>query len=426
MSSSHDRVSTRQAPHEADGVTAVSSRERYREVLLTFLTLGLTSFGGPVAHLGYFHAELVRRRGWLGDTAYAELVALCQFLPGPASSQVGFALGMVRGGGVMGGVLAWVGFTLPSALALLALALVAASLAGPLASGVIHALKLVAVAVVAQAIWGMARTLCPDRRRAGLALLAMLGLALVQVAWAQVAWTQVGVIAMGAVLGSLLCRDDSAALVGQQAGAAGLSLPVSTRLARACLITFFALLIALPLLASGSLVEIFYRAGALVFGGGHVVLPLLEASTVETGRIAADTFLTGYGAAQAVPGPLFTFAAWLGAGMAQVGGDSAVLGAIIALLSLFLPGILLLIGVAPLWGRLRARPAARAALAGANAAVVGVLGMALYDPLWTTSVLSHLDVVIALAAFIALTRFALAPWKLVLAMVILGAVRGVM
>lgn len=421
MSSSHDRVSTRQAPHEADGVTAVSSRERYRDVLLTFLTLGLTSFGGPIAHLGYFHAELVRRRGWLSDTAYAELVALCQFLPGPASSQVGFALGMVRGGGVMGGVLAWVGFTLPSALALLALALVAASLEGPLASGVIHALKLVAVAVVAQAIWGMARTLCPDRRRAGLALLAMLGLAL-----AQVAWAQVGVIALGALLGSLLCRDDSAALVRQQAGAGGLSLPVSTRLARACLITFFALLIALPLLASGSLVEIFYRAGALVFGGGHVVLPLLEASTVETGRIAADTFLTGYGAAQAVPGPLFTFAAWLGAGMAQVGGDSAVLGAIIALLSLFLPGILLLIGVAPLWGRLRARPAARAALAGANAAVVGVLGMALYDPLWTTSVLSRLDVVIALAAFIALTRFALAPWKLVLAMVILGAVRGVM
>ncbi|AOM02943.1 chromate efflux transporter [Cobetia marina] len=402
-------------------MTAVSSRERYRDVLLTFLTLGLTSFGGPIAHLGYFHAELVRRRGWLSDTAYAELVALCQFLPGPASSQVGFALGMVRGGGVMGGVLAWVGFTLPSALALLALALVAASLEGPLASGVIHALKLVAVAVVAQAIWGMARTLCPDRRRAGLALLAMLGLAL-----AQSAWTQVGVIALGALLGSLLCRDDSAALVRQQAGAAGLSLPVPTRLARACLITFFALLIALPLLASGSLVEIFYRAGALVFGGGHVVLPLLEASTVETGRIAADTFLTGYGAAQAVPGPLFTFAAWLGAGMAQVGGDSAVLGAIIALLSLFLPGILLLIGVAPLWGRLRARPAARAALAGANAAVVGVLGMALYDPLWTTSVLSRLDVVIALAAFIALTRFALAPWKLVLAMVILGAVRGVM
>nr|WP_255304511.1 chromate efflux transporter [Cobetia sp. 5-25-4-2] len=412
-------------------MTAVSSRERYRDVLLTFLTLGLTSFGGPIAHLGYFHAELVRRRGWLSDAAYAELLALCQFLPGPASSQVGFALGMVRGGGVMGGVLAWVGFTLPSALALLALALVAASLEGPLASGVIHALKLVAVAVVAQAIWGMARTLCPDRRRAGLALLAMLGLALAQsawtqVAWVQVAWTQVGVIALGALLGSLLCRDDKAALVRQQAGAAGLSLPVSTRLARACLITFFALLIALPLLASGSLVEIFYRAGALVFGGGHVVLPLLEASTVETGRIAADTFLTGYGAAQAVPGPLFTFAAWLGAGMAQVGGDSAVLGAIIALLSLFLPGILLLIGVAPLWGRLRARPAARAALAGANAAVVGVLGMALYDPLWTTSVLSHLDVVIALAAFIALTRFALAPWKLVLAMVILGAVRGVM
>ncbi|MEP4558723.1 chromate efflux transporter [Cobetia amphilecti] len=412
------------ARRERDPATHVaplaSDKARRSEVLRTFLTLGLTSFGGPIAHLGYFHDELVRRRGWLSDKAYAELVALCQFLPGPASSQVGFALGMVRGGGVMGGILAWIGFTLPSALALLVLALVAGSLEGPLASGVIHGLKLVAVAVVAQAIWGMARKLCPDFRRTCLALLAMLGLAL-----AQSAWAQVGVIAMGAVLGSLLCRDDKAASVRQQARAAGLSLPVSTRLARYCLVAFFVLLIGLPLVASGSLVDIFYRAGALVFGGGHVVLPLLEASTVETGQIAADTFLTGYGAAQAVPGPLFTFAAWLGAGMAQVGGGSALFGAVIALLSIFLPGILLLIGVAPLWGRLRARAGARAALAGANAAVVGVLGMALYDPLWTTSVLSRTDLVIALAAFIALTRFSLAPWKLVLGMVILGAVRGV-
>ncbi|MFP5300483.1 chromate efflux transporter [Cobetia sp. SIMBA_158] len=412
------------AKHERDPATPdaplASDKARRSEVLRTFLALGLTSFGGPIAHLGYFRDELVRRRGWLSDKAYAELVALCQFLPGPASSQVGFALGMVRGGGVMGGILAWIGFTLPSALALLVLALVAGSLEGPLASGVIHGLKLVAVAVVAQAIWGMARKLCPDLRRTCLALLAMLGLAL-----AQGAWAQVGVIAMGAVLGSLLCRDDKAASVRQQVQAAGLSLPVSTRLARYCLVAFFVLLIGLPLVASGSLVDIFYRAGALVFGGGHVVLPLLEASTVETGHIAADTFLTGYGAAQAVPGPLFTFAAWLGAGMAQVGGGSALLGAVIALLSIFLPGILLLIGVAPLWGRLRARARARAALAGANAAVVGVLGMALYDPLWTTSVLSRTDLVIALAAFIALTRFSLAPWKLVLGMVILGAVRGV-
>ncbi|UTV86892.1 chromate efflux transporter [Cobetia amphilecti] len=412
------------AKHERDPATPdaplASDKARRSEVLRTFLALGLTSFGGPIAHLGYFRDELVRRRGWLSDKAYAELVALCQFLPGPASSQVGFALGMVRGGGVMGGILAWIGFTLPSALALLVLALVAGSLEGPLASGVIHGLKLVAVAVVAQAIWGMARKLCPDLRRTCLALLAMLGLAL-----AQGAWAQVGVIAMGAVLGSLLCRDDKAASVRQQVQAAGLSLPVSTRLARYCLVAFFVLLIGLPLVASGSLVDIFYRAGALVFGGGHVVLPLLEASTVETGHIAADTFLTGYGAAQAVPGPLFTFAAWLGAGMAQVGGGSALLGAVIALLSIFLPGILLLIGVAPLWGRLRARARARAALAGANAAVVGVLGMALYDPLWTTSVLSRTDLVIALAAFIALTRFSLALWKLVLGMVILGAVRGV-
>ncbi|WP_324689695.1 chromate efflux transporter [Cobetia sp. D5] len=415
-----DETARRERDPATPDAPLASDKARRSEVLRTFFTLGLTSFGGPIAHLGYFHDELVRRRGWLSDKAYAELVALCQFLPGPASSQVGFALGMVRGGGVMGGILAWIGFTLPSALALLVLALVAGSLEGPLASGVIHGLKLVAVAVVAQAIWGMARKLCPDFRRTCLALLAMLGLAL-----AQSAWAQVGVIAMGAVLGSLLCRDDKAASMRQQAQAAGLSLPVSTRLARYCLVAFFVLLIGLPLVASGSLVDIFYRAGALVFGGGHVVLPLLEASTVETGQIVADTFLTGYGAAQAVPGPLFTFAAWLGAGMAQVGGGSALFGAVIALLSIFLPGILLLIGVAPLWGRLRARAGARAALAGANAAVVGVLGMALYDPLWTTSVLSRTDLVIALAAFIALTRFSLAPWKLVLGMVILGAVRGV-
>ena len=415
-----DETASRERDHVTPDAPLASDKARRSEVLRTFLTLGLTSFGGPIAHLGYFHDELVRRRGWLSDKPYAELVALCQFLPGPASSQVGFALGMVRGGGVMGGILAWIGFTLPSALALLVLALVAGSLEGPLASGVIHGLKLVAVAVVAQAIWGMARKLCPDLRRTCLALLAMLGLAL-----AQSAWAQVGVIAMGAVLGSLLCRDDKAASGRQQAQAAGLSLPVSTRLARYCLIAFFVLLIGLPLVASGSLVDIFYRTGALVFGGGHVVLPLLEASTVEMGQIAADTFLTGYGAAQAVPGPLFTFAAWLGAGMAQVGGGSALLGAVIALLSIFLPGILLLIGVAPLWGRLRARAGAHAALAGANATVVGVLGMALYDPLWTTSVLSRTDLVIALAAFIALTRFSLAPWKLVLGMVILGAVRGV-
>ena len=419
MSHPDETAKRERDPATSDAVLA-SDKARRSEVLRTFLTLGLTSFGGPIAHLGYFHDELVRRRGWLSDKPYAELVALCQFLPGPASSQVGFALGMVRGGGVMGGILAWIGFTLPSALALLVLALVAGSLEGPLASGVIHGLKLVAVAVVAQAIWGMARKLCPDLRRTCLALLAMLGLAL-----AQSAWAQVGVIAMGAVLGSLLCRDDKAASGRQQAQAAGLSLPVSTRLARYCLIAFFVLLIGLPLVASGSLVDIFYRTGALVFGGGHVVLPLLEASTVETGQIAADTFLTGYGTAQAMPGPLFTFAAWLGAGMAQVGGGSALLGAVIALLSIFLPGILLLIGVAPLWGRLRARAGARAALAGANAAVVGVLGMALYDPIWTTSVLSRTDLVIALAAFIALTRFSLAPWKLVLGMVILGAVRGV-
>ena len=340
-----DETAKRERDHATLDAPLASDKTRRSEVLRTFFTLGLTSFGGPIAHLGYFHDELVRRRGWLSDKPYAELVALCQFLPGPASSQVGFALGMVRGGGVMGGILAWIGFTLPSALALLVLALVAGSLEGPLASGVIHGLKLVAVAVVAQAIWGMARKLCPDLRRTCLALLAMLGLALAQSVWIQVAWTQVGVIAMGAVLGSLLCRDDKAASVRQHARAAGLSLPVSARLARYCLVAFFVLLIGLPLVASGSLVDIFYRAGALVFGGGHVVLPLLEASTVETSQIAADTFLTGYAAAQAVPGPLFTFAAWLGAGMSQVGGGSALLGAVIALLSIFLPGILLLIGV---------------------------------------------------------------------------------
>ncbi|WP_024952588.1 chromate efflux transporter [Cobetia crustatorum] len=408
-----------------DETMQVPKNVRHREVLATFLKLGLTSFGGPIAHLGYFHDELVRRRGWVSDKAYAELVALCQFLPGPASSQVGFALGMVRGRGVMGGLLAWIGFTLPSALALLMLVLVAGSLEGAIASGVIHGLKLVAVAVVAQAIWGMAIKLCPDLRRICLALLAMLGLAVTETAL-----MQVGVIGLGALLGMVVCRESNGGSSPRASSHAqapdGLILPVSRGLARGCLITFFVLLAGLPLMASGSLVDIFYRAGALVFGGGHVVLPLLETSTVETGRIAAETFLTGYGLAQAVPGPLFTFAAWLGAGMAQLTGGSVVAGSTLAMVSLFLPGILLLIGVAPLWGRLSARAGARAALAGANAAVVGVLGMALYDPLWTTSVLNRLDVVIALAAFIALTRFSLAPWKLVLGMILIGVVRGMM
>jgi chromate transporter len=384
------------------------------EVFRVFLKLGLTSFGGPIAHLGYFRDELVQRRRWIDEAGYADLVALCQFLPGPASSQVGFAMGLLRGRGLLGGLAAWCGFTLPSAALLCALALGAAALAGPVAEGVLHGLKLVAVAVVAQAVWGMARTLTPDRPRAAIALAAVL-----VAVFAAGSLGQIGAIALGAVAGLWLCRDGGLAPAGR------LSLPVSRRGGAVALALYAALFLAVPALtaATGSqglaLFDAFYRSGALVFGGGHVVLPLLQAEVVPPGWVTNEAFLEGYGLAQAVPGPLFTFAAWLGAVMGPA--PNGIAGAAIALAAIFLPGLLLLYGTLPYWDALRRRPGAQSAMRGANAAVVGILGAALYSPVWTSAVLTPRDFALALAGFLVLTVWKAPPWTVVLGLAVAGA-----
>ncbi len=373
------------------------------EVFLVFLKLGLTSFGGPVAHLGYFHDELVTRRKWIDEAGYADLVALCQFLPGPASSQVGFALGLLRGG-PLGALAAWVAFTLPSALMLVLFALGAAAFDGPVGAGLIHGLKVVAVAVVAQAVWGMARSLAPDCARAGIALAAVLLGVFVGGSLGQIA-----AILAGAAAGLVLCREVQAAVQGH------LAFAVSKQAGILSLALFAALLVLLPLVASGApgvaLFDGFYRAGALVFGGGHVVLPLLQAEVVGVGGVSNDAFLAGYGAAQAVPGPLFTFAAYLGAIMGTPPGGIG--GAAVALVAIFLPGFLLLIGTLPFWNVFRVRPAAQSAMRGANAAVVGILGAALYDPVWTSAILSPHDFALALAGFLLLTVWKVSPWIIV-------------
>nr|WP_295891399.1 chromate efflux transporter [uncultured Devosia sp.] len=382
---------------------------RAGEVFRTFLKLGLTSFGGPIAHLGYFRDEIVVRRRWMAEAKYADLVALCQFLPGPASSQVGFALGLWRAG-PLGALAAWAAFTLPSAALLVAFALGAAALDGPLAQGVLHGLKLVAVAVVAQAVWGMAQSLTPDRPRAAIAVAAVI----LTIALAG-SLGQVVALLMGGVAGLLFCRN------GGPTTASTVRFPVSRAAGTASLVLFAALLVGLPLLAVAvnghalDLFDAFCRAGALVFGGGHVVLPLLDAETVASGWVAKDAFLAGYGAAQAVPGPLFTFAAYLGA------IDSGLAGAAIALVAIFLPGFLLLVGVLPFWDALREKPLAQAGMRGANAAVVGILGAALYDPVWTSAVLGPTDFALALAGFVALVAWKAPPWIVVLS---LGAAGG--
>ena len=310
---------------------------RVSEVFWAFLALGLTSFGGPVAHLGYFRTAFVERRQWLSESAYADLVALCQFLPGPASSQVGFALGLMRAG-PWGAAMAWLAFTLPSAIVLVLFAFGAAVLDGPIASGIIHGLKVVAVAIVAHAVWGMARNLCPDQTRVGIALAAVFVVVMVSGPLGQVA-----AIVLGGIAGLALCRMVAAATPSEP-----LQFPVSRRAGTIALVLFATLLGLLPLLAGSAawlaVADAFYRSGALVFGGGHVVLPLLEAEVVQSGWITADEFLAGYGAAQAVPGPLFTFAAYLGA---LLPGMNGVVGALLALLAIFIPGFLLLVGVLP-------------------------------------------------------------------------------
>jgi chromate transporter len=382
------------------------------EVLRVFFKLGVSSFGGPIAHIGYFREEFVIRRRWLDEQAYIDLVALCQFLPGPASSQVGFSIGLIRAGYV-GALAAWTGFTLPSAIVLVAFAYGAGVLSGPLGTGLLHGLKLVAVAIVAQAVWGMARMLCPDRQRASIAVASAL---IILLSTSSVA--QIGAIALGGLLGLWLCRGAPPAAEGH------ILVPVSRRAGLTALTAFLALLVGLPVAqnlthSSGvALFDAFYRSGALVFGGGHVVLPLLREAFVTPGWVSDDVFLAGYGAAQAVPGPLFTFAAYLGA----VVGPSphGIAGAALGLFGIFLPGMLVLIGALPFWDSFRRREDAQAVMRGVNAAVVGLLGAALYNPLWTTSVKTSGDFGLALIGFVLLTAWRAPP----LLVVIVSALGG--
>jgi chromate transporter len=375
-----------------------------------FLRLGLTSFGGPVAHLGYFRAEFVERRRWLSDRAFADLVALCQFLPGPASSQVGFGIGLLRGG-VLGGIAAWAAFTLPSAILMLLFAYgvgdVASSSVG---AGVLHGLKLVAVAIVAQAVSGMARTLCPDRTRASLAILAI---ALVLVAPG--ALGQISAILIGGCIGLLRRRGDT------DLPPDILAVPVSRKAGYACL-GIFSVLLGFSFFPSHdqvvSLIAAFYRSGALVFGGGHVVLPLLQDAVVSPGWVSESRFLAGYGAAQALPGPLFTFSAYLGA-RANV-PPGGIGGAAIALLAISLPGLLALVGALPFWNLLRGAPRAQAITRGINAAVVGLLAAALYNPVWVSAVQSSADFAVAAAAFVLLVIWRAPPLLVVLLLAAAG------
>jgi chromate transporter len=387
------------------------------EVLLAFAKLGVSCFGGPIAHIGYFRQEFVVRRGWLDEQAYADLVALCQFLPGPASSQVGFSLGLMRAG-YLGGLAAWLAFTLPSAIALVFFAYGANALEGEIGSGLLHGLKLVAVAIVAQAVWGMARTLCPDRERASIAVIAAL-----IILWTSASVAQIGAIALGGIAGLWLCRTPATTPSAHDHG--HMPAPVSRRIGLLALVAFFALLIGLPIAGAlthspaVALFEAFYRSGALVFGGGHVVLPLLREATVAHGWVSDDVFLAGYGAAQAVPGPLFTFSAYLGTVMEPP--PHGVAGAAISLVAIFLPGMLALIAALPFWAAFRRRAKAQAVTRGVNAAVVGLLGAALYNPVWTTSVNGPGDFGVALIGFVLLTMWEAPP----LAVVAVSAIGGV-
>lgn len=384
------------------------------EVFKVFLKLGLTSFGGPIAHLGYFRTELVDRRRWLDDQQYGQLVALSQFLPGPASSQVGFGLGLHRAG-MRGALAAFLAFTLPSAVVLAVFAFGASLFSGPVGTGLLSGLKIVAVAIIAQAVLGMAKNLTPDRTRAAIAVVAA-GSALLLAG----TFGQILAIVLGALAGYFWCRDL------ENTSATALHFPVSKALGISCLLLFAVLLFGLPVLALATgrdlvaFIDAFYRSGALVFGGGHVVLPLLESAVVDPGLISSQEFLTGYGAAQAVPGPLFTFAAFLG--VLVESGPGGALGALIALLAIFLPGFLLLLGVLPYWNRVSHWPAARAIMRGANAAVVGVLAAALYNPVFTSAITSASAFVLALACFVLLTAWKMAPWIVVA----IGALGGML
>jgi chromate transporter len=365
------------------------------EVFAAFLKLGVTSFGGPIAHLGYFRREFVERRAWIGEPQFAQLLALCQFLPEPASSQLGFSIGLLRAGWA-GALAAFLAFTLPSALLLVVFAALLPNIGGASGDAAIHGLKLVALAVVAQGVLGMSRQLCPDALRATIAALAAAAILI-----AGQPWVQLAVVAAGAAAGLILCGNVRAV------GDAGLQLRYGAKLGWA-LLALFAVLLVGSLLATqvGGLLAVaqaFYRAGALVFGGGHVVLPLLKETVVATGWISEDEFLAGYGAAQAVPGPMFTLAAYLGERLP--GAEGGLAGASVALCAIFLPGFLLVSGVLPLWRAIAGRESAAHAIAGVNAAVVGLLGAALYDPVWTSAVRGPVDLAIALIAFLLLVAW---------------------
>ncbi len=393
-----------------------AERGNWREVFAAFLRLGLTSFGGPVAHLGYFHEAFVVRRHWLDDRSYADLVALCQFLPGPASSQVGMAIGLSRAG-YLGALAAWVGFTAPSAIALVLFAYGLSSLGDAAGGGGLHGLKVAAVAVVAQAVLGMMRNLAPDRERATIAVTAAVAMLA-----APSAFGQVVVILLGGMAGALLLPPEA------PPGDDLLPIKVSRRTGACLLVLFVTLLIGLPLLAAAiptqsiKLFDAFYRAGSLVFGGGHVVLPLLQAAVVPPGWVSNDAFLAGYGAAQAVPGPLFTFAAYLGAVMGPE--PNGWEGALLCLVAIFVPSFLLVVGALPFWEDVRRRAGARAALKGVNAAVVGLLLAAFYDPIWTVGITSAADFALAIAAFLLLFMWQAPPWLVVILSALAGALIG--
>lgn len=382
------------------------AQNKYLEIIKASTKLGLTSFGGPTAHLGYFRDEYVEKRKWLDDKAYADIVALCQFLPGPASSQVGISVGMLRGG-ILGGFLSWFGFTMPSVLILALFAMFISG--GAFDTGWIQGLKIVAVAVVAHALLGMGKSLVPDRQRVAIAVLSAAAILLVPTAWAQI-----GVIILAGSIGFFIYRYDKAPEAVQ------LALTFGKKTGIAAWTIFAGLLIGLPLLRplieSGyyAIFDIFYRVGSIVFGGGHVVLPMLEREVVP-GFMDADTFIAGYGAAQAVPGPLFTLSAYLG----QLMGSGW--GVFIAVFAMFLPSFLLVIGTLPFWSIIRTKSGVQAALKGVNAAVVGILLAALYDPVFISAINGPADFAVAVIAFAMLVYFKLAPWIVVLITAILGA-----
>lgn len=387
---------------------ATVNKKRYLEILMASTKLGLTSFGGPSAHIGYFRDEYVHKRKWLDDKLYADIVALCQFLPGPASSQVGISIGMLRGG-LLGGILSWIGFTLPSVLLLMIFAEVITQ-TGSFESGWIQGLKIVAVAVVAHALMGMGKTLTPDRPRMTVAIIAAIVTLLIPTSWGQIL-----TIVLAGLFGLLFYKNEKV----PESSSFPLSFGRKTGIV--AWILFFALLILLPLFRPiyqttwYAIIDIFYRVGSIVYGGGHVVLPMLEREVVPGGWMSPETFIAGYGAAQAVPGPLFTLSGYLG----QIMGSYS--GAAIAVVAMFLPSFLLVVGMLPFWGVIRTKPGIQAALKGVNAAVVGILLASLYDPVFTSAVQDPIDFVIVLISFSLLVFYKLSPWIVVVITAVLGA-----